>query len=241
MKLKKENLICDTPSNIRSIDVTYTKKPPTAVTTFSPKGGGTQRSNLAKNLYTNAIVTMISADGKNHTPCLMYTNDPRMTLDQKNTKRGKRIRAEFEGALTRFKIEPKRIIYKKSDNHYYAESADVYEHFLTFHNVPKEVLILNDGGNAFKRGKTSLLDNLGFKNHVTYPSDVHQFLSPNDNKLHGCKSKWKEEYYKLKIGVAASLRLMNLIDLDTVKNSKKYFQNNLLNVKKSDLNEIIGV
>jgi hypothetical protein len=76
---------------------------------------------------------------------------------------------------------------------------------------------------------------------VTYPTDVHQFLSPNDNKLHGCKSPWKEEYYNFENGVSSSLRLMNLIDLDTVKNSKTYFRNNLFNVKKSDLDEIIGV
>jgi hypothetical protein len=234
--MKKENRFARDPSEIRSIDVTYTKKPPNHVTTFSPKGGGQQRADSQTCLYTNAIVTMVSGDGLNHTPCLLYTHDPKMAKEQKET-----VRTEFDEALESYNITEDRIIYEKSDSNYFAESPVVYDDFLNHYQIPKNALILHDGGNAFKRQKTSIFDNLGFKNHVAYPTDVHQFLSPNDNKLHGCKSTWKEEYYKLKSGVSASIRLMNLIDLDTVKNSKTYFRNNLFNVKKSDLDKIIGV
>jgi len=66
--------------------------------------------------------------------------------------------------------------------------------------------------------------NLGLKDHVAS-------LSPNDNKLHGCKSNWKEEYYKFESGVSASLRLMNPIDLESETNATTYFRNNLFNVK----------
>jgi hypothetical protein len=134
-----------------------------------------------------------------------------------------------------------RIVYEPSAKHYYAESPKIYEDFFKHYKIPENALILHDGGKAFKRQKTSIFDALGFKNHVSYPTDVHQFLSPNDNKLHGCKSTWYEEYYKFENEVSSSLRLMELIDLDTVKNSKTYFRKNLFNVTKSDLNEIIGV
>lgn len=240
-KMKKEKRFVRHPADIRSIDVSYTKKPPTRVTTFSPQGGCKQRAASRTKLYTNAIVTMISGDGVNHTPCMLFTHDPSMAKMQKNTKRGKRIRAEFEEDLKRYNITEDRIIYEKSAKNYFAESPDIYEQFLNHYQVPKDTLILHDGGNGFKRQKTSIFDNLGFKNHVAYPTDVHQFLSPNDNKLHGCKSTWKEEYYKFRSGVSSSLRLMNLIDLETEKNSKKYFRNNLFNVKRSNLDEIIGV
>ena len=240
-KMKNINTFYRKPKDIRSIDVTYTKKPPTRITTYSPKGGGQQRASSKVHLYTNAIVTMISGDGLNHTPCLLYTHDPKMSKEQKNTDRGKRIRSEFEEALQRYNITEDRIIYTKSDKNYYAESPDVYENFLDHYDIPKDTLILHDGGNAYKRQKTSIFDTKGFKNHVEYPTDVHQFLSPNDNKLHGCKTIWKEEYYKFKDDVSPSLRLMQLIDLDTVKNSKTYFQKNLFNVTKKDLDEIIGV
>ncbi len=240
-KMKKENRFLKAPADIRSIDVTYTKRPTTDVTTLSPVGSGPQRADVSKHDHTNAIVTMISGDGLNHTPCLMFTHDPRMAPVQKNTPRGKRLRAELEAALKLYGITEDRIIYQKSEKHYFAESPEVYEHFLKHYPIPKNVLILHDGGNAFKRGGTSILEDLGFKDHATYPSDVHQFLSPNDNKLHGCKATWHEEYYEFREGVSASLRLMNLIDLDTVQNSKKYFQNNLFRVRRSDLDDIIGV
>lgn len=45
LKLKKENRFVREPSEICSIDVTYTKKPTINVTTYSPKGGSKQRSN----------------------------------------------------------------------------------------------------------------------------------------------------------------------------------------------------
>lgn len=242
LKMKRDNIFkLRDPAEIRSIDVTYTKKPPIAITTFSPKGVGKQRADSTTYQYTNAIVTMISGDGHNHTPCMLFTYDPKMAKEQKKTVRGKRIRAEFEDALERYGISEDRIVYEKSNKHYFAESPEVYERFLNHYPIAKNAVILHDGGNAFKRLKTSIFDNLGFKSHCTYPTDVHQFLSPNDNKLHGCKATWREEYYKFPNEVSASLRLMNLIDLDTEKNSKTYFQNNLFNVTKSDLNKVIGV
>jgi hypothetical protein len=240
-KMKIENRFYRHPSEIHSIDVTYTKKPPTNAITFSPKGGGKQRDESKTHLYTNAIVTMISGDGLNSTPCMLFTYDPKMAKMQKKTGRGKRIRSEFEEALEKYNIKEDRIIYVKGKKNYFAEAPEVYEQFLKHYDISKNDLILHDGGKAFKKQKTSIFDNLGFKNHVAYPSDVHQFLSPNDNKLHGCKSIWYEEYSKFQSGVSASLRLMELIDLATVENSRTYFQNNLFNVKKSDLDEVIGV
>ena len=53
---------------------------------------------------------------------------------------------------------------------------------------------LHDAGHAIKRGKTSILDDLRFKYHVVYSADGHHILLPNDNKLYGCRSIWKEEY-----------------------------------------------
>jgi hypothetical protein len=131
---------------------------------------------------------MVSDDGLNYPSCLLFTHDPKMAKEQKKTDRGKRVRSEFEEALERYNNAEDRIIYKKSNKNYFAESPAVFEHFLKHYPIPKNAHILHDGGKAFKRQKTSIFDNLGFKNHVAYPTDVHQFLSQNDNKLHGCKS-----------------------------------------------------
>lgn len=182
---------------------------------------------------------MVAADGVNKYSCRLYTHNPRMSSDQKNSERGRRLRAEFLSALEEFDITEDRVVYVKSKKHYRGESAEIYEHFLGSYDIPKETLIMHDGGHSFKRGKVSIFDSLGFPDHVTYPTDVHQWLSPNDNNLHGCKSAWKEEYYKFRNDVHAPLRLMQLIDLDTKKNAKYYFKRNLLNVTKTSIKEIM--
>ena len=184
---------------------------------------------------------MVNGDGLNHKPSLMFTSDPRMTKQQQNTRRGGQLRAEFEEDLKRYNLSEDRISYVKSGKNYFAESPDVYEHFLTHYQVPQDTRIFHDNGRAFKRGKTSNFDNLGYKYHVAYALAVHQLFSPNNNRLHGCKSTWRQEHYKLKSGVSSSLRLMNLIDLDTAENSPSYFDKNLFKVKKSHLNKVIGV
>ena len=45
--------------------------------------------------------------------------------------------------------------------------------------------ILSDGGNAFFDQKNDVLLDLGFGTHGIYTSAVHQYMSPNDNRLHG--------------------------------------------------------
>jgi|SRR5665647_3342092 len=244
LEMKRLNLFVVPPNNIRSQDVTYSRKPVTAVTTFSPVNSGKQRSAKKVKTYTNAIVTMISADGVNHTPCIMWTYDPRLNLDQKNTARGNGIKQALLDSMEKYGITPDRVRYVQSNKHLYGESADIYEQFNEFYRakgkLQKTDLILHDGGNAFKRKKVSIFDAKGFTNHQVYPADVHQYLSPNDNKLHGCKAKWYAEYYKFEDEISPSLRLMQLIDLETVSRSMKYFQDNLLNVKKGHLVGIIG-
>lgn len=150
LKMRKERIFCCEPGNIRSIDVTYTKKPQTHVTTFSPQGSSKPKSNYEVDYYTNTIVTMLSGDGINHTPCLLYTHDPKMAPKQKNTDRGKRVRDEFEQALLKYNISENRIIYQKSNKNFYAESPDVYEHFLNNYDISKDCVILHVRGNAFK-------------------------------------------------------------------------------------------
>lgn len=238
--LRASYKLCIHPSKIASIDATTTKAPVGRTMTYSRRGTGKQKAKFKRCLYTNAIVSMIWADGMNHTPCILYTHDPRMAPKQKNTARGSTIRAAFVAALEEYGITEDRINYSPSKKHYTAESAEVYEHFLRSYDLPDDVLILHDGGTAFKRQSKSVFEAMGYKNHVTYPSEVHQYLSPNDNNLHGCKSVWRREYSKFPDDVSASLRLMQLIDQDTIDNSQYYFERNILYVRRSDLGFIVG-
>ena len=74
--------------------------------------------------------------------------------------------------------------------------------------------------------------------HVEYPSAVHQYLSPNDNKVHGVKSVWYQEYEELD-DVTRTLRLMQLLDQETEKNGARYFRENIFHLKKAQVPGIV--
>ncbi len=65
--MEKENRFYLHPSVMCSIDVNYSKKPKTGVTTFSPKQRGKQKADSETLLSTNAIVTMLGDDEINCT------------------------------------------------------------------------------------------------------------------------------------------------------------------------------
>ena len=83
LRMKASKKFNVNPMTIHSIDVTYTKKPVKKVHTYSRIGSGKQKSVKKVKLYTDAIVTMISADGLNHTKCVLYTFNPRLSPVQK--------------------------------------------------------------------------------------------------------------------------------------------------------------
>ena len=99
---------------------------------------------------------------------------------------------------------------------------------------------MHDGGKSFKIKKTSIFDANGYARHVEYPSEIHQYLSPNDNSLHGVKSTWKGMYFMDEGDVLAPIKLMRLIDEDSVKNSRYYFERNILCTKTSYMDEVLG-
>ena len=50
----------------------------------------------------------------------------------------------------------------------------------------------------------SIYDINGYKYRVPYPTDVYQLLSPNNNKLKGCKWSYDEECFKFdKVGFSS--------------------------------------
>src|SRR4051794_2646469 len=56
---------------------------------------------------------------------------------------------------------------------------------------PEGGVALSDNGNSFFEDGESILMAVGFKDHRFYPVNVHQFLSENDNRLHGTsKASW---------------------------------------------------
>ena len=103
-KMKKENRFYLHPSVVHSIDVNYSNRPKTGVTTFSSVQGGKEKADSKTPLYTNAIVTIISDDGIHRTHWMLFTRDPKMAKEQKDADRGKLVRSEFEEASKKYNI-----------------------------------------------------------------------------------------------------------------------------------------
>ena len=87
--------------------------------------------------------------------------------------------------------------------------------------------MLYDNGNAFLDNGDDVFLKLGFFEHHQYPSVVHHFLSPNDNRLHGAaKKKWREMMLDYSDDVMSSLALLRCLD-DCYDSVGSYFERNL--------------
>lgn len=230
-ELKRKRTLFVERSKIFSIDTTYTRQPTKHMKGYSERGSGTQICREKPYQYTDAIVTMICADGVNHTPSMLFTHNPKLNPEGPE---GPYLR-KLEKVCKRYGIKKNRIIYIHSSRKYCPENVEMYEHFLTSNRIPKDSVIFHDNGGGFKRGSESIFDILGFKNHQTFPSDVHQWLSPNDNNLHGVKTTWKKHYQDFGDSIKSPLSLMYLIDKHGEEHSQQFFDRNILKVQKKDI------
>ena len=178
------------------------------------------RSRGALPKYTNCILTCVWADGKNWTPAMLFTHNPA-------------FRSEAAGELLeKFDIDPRRVVVidqpRGGKKVYATESADMVSAFFKLHTVNKTDHIMSDGGASFKVGNVDIFADLGYHQHAVYPPPVHQFLSPNDNRLHGvAKQRWRAADINFSNDVESSLQL--LWELDQVKPAliRKWFNTNL--------------
>lgn len=104
------------------------------------------------------------------TPLISY--DPKFNLARKNTPRGKKILEELIAALARFRSSETCINYVKRNKNFCGESLDMYKHFLASYTFHIEMLMLHDGGTAYKVGKKSIFDEVGLPNHKILPKRV---------------------------------------------------------------------
>jgi hypothetical protein len=124
---------------------------------------------------------------------------------------------------------------------YAAESPDLLRIFFELYHVPDDVVVFSDNGRAFFPGGVSALEMLGFAKHVAYPAAVHQYLSPNDNRLHGtAKASWRSSGVDFKDDVASSLLLLNHFDVDISTHSASWFKRNITELTQGSAFELIS-
>ena len=178
------------------------------------------KSDRKWSSFTNCILTCVWGDGKNWTPCTCFTYNPAF--------RGE----EAEKLFREFDIDPRRVtILKrppKKKSSYARESLQQVTDFFELYTIDENHHILSDGGASFKKGGESIFEDLPFQKHDVYPSPVHQFLSPNDNKLHGvAKGKWRKRVTDWRDDVRNTLILMQELDRVKAANIRKWFDANL--------------
>jgi hypothetical protein len=111
---------------------------------------------------------------------------------------------------------------------YATECAAMISAFFKHHTVNKDDHIMSDGGKSFFVKGENIFDELGFDMHAVYPSPVHQFLSPNDNRLHGvAKRCMRAADIDFENDVEMSLCLMQELDNVKPRLIKKWFNTNL--------------
>jgi len=115
--------------------------------------------------------------------------------------------------------------------------CDVFSHY----RIPTDAVALSDNGNSFFEKSESVLEALGVKNHLCYPANVHQYLSVNDNALHGTsKASWRTSGVDHSDDVDGCLMLLNYLDRDIIKHSKHWFKRNILELKEEAVGDLIG-
>ena len=224
-----------------SIDFTYTSQRNLLQRTFSPSGTSQPKVDRAMSRYTNCIVTCVWADGINRTPSVLFTYNSVLRKDRDPTARRIAIYKHMENEANRLQIDFDRIVYvgnKTAETRTFVqESDDLLRRFFAYNDIPKETMVLSDCGNAFGSG---VLEDLGFSRHAQYPPAVHQYLSPNDNNLHGAaKQLWRQSRVDFRDDVSSSLLLLNLLDKQTVAHSKFWFERNMLNLTKDGAASLI--
>ncbi len=230
---------------LTSIDYMFTGHRTDRTYSFAPKGG--PQPMVAEDIsnFTNCVVTCVWADGKNRTPPKLFTYNPAFRTDRNPTKKRLEQLAHLHECLDKYGISEDRVIYigesKNEMKKYARECPDLIRLFFEDSNVPAGCTVYSDEGNSFFDNGKSVLLEVGFRKHVCYPARVHQYLSVNDNPLHGTsKQSWRNCGVKFSDDVESCLALLSFLDRDIVNHSKDWWDRNLICLEEEGVRDLIG-
>ena len=233
------------PHRLCSIDFTYTSHRSNKPSSFAPSGCAQPKVDVHLTSYTNCIVTCVWADGRNRTPPVLFTYNQEFRLDRPPTARRIAQVAHLRSCLQWYDIEPHRIIYVGTDKGehrtYCSESAELIRRFFNLWKVREHGIAFSDNGNAIYPQGNSVLLALGFDSHYPYPAPVHQYLSPNDNNLHGsAKASWRSMCDNFDDDVDRCCMLLNHLDFDISHHSKQWFVRNMVKATQASTSLLIS-
>lgn len=229
---------------LASVDFTFTGHRTDRRVTYAPAGGAQPKSSTANSQFTNCIVTVVWSDGVNRTPPVLFSFNGNFRFDRIGRKTWAQERDKLVNALTRLGINAKRVIYIGADKNetciYASERSGFLQRFFALYQIPLNVVVFSDNGTSFFPGGEDILKSLGFAKHVSYPAPVHQYLSPNGNRLHGtAKARWRDSGVDFKDDVESSLLLLNYLDAELNAHAATWFKRNILDLTTKTARELI--
>jgi hypothetical protein len=208
---QKRPLLC-------SWDFTFTSHRTQRYHSYSRIGGQQPKLSNKLSKYTNAILTCVWSDGRNRTPALMFTYNPLFRTDRPLTQIRTRNMKQRLAAFEASGVDPSRVVYVgelKGEKHtYVSERADLVQRFVEKYKdeFDQADFVLSDMGGAFTDAKAKFFSNSKAR-VLYYPAPVHQFMSPNDNMLHGAaKGMWRNMGLDFKDDLESSTMLLHCID-----------------------------
>ncbi len=172
--------------------------------TYFPKGGTQPKIREGNPAYTNLVVWATFPDGVNRCPALLFTGDPQFTERS-------RVRDRLDKLLSKYKIDPSRIVAVKKKN-YVGENQAIIQHFLKHYPALRRCLILSDAGGSYVKKGIDIVREWGAQ-HVTFTPAVHEYMSPLDNHAFGiAKAKMRANNVDETDRVEPSLVFLNALD-----------------------------
>jgi len=216
--VKELRLSGSTTKLMCSLDFTYTSHRTARPTTLAGRGRKTSVYS-SKSRYTNCIITGVLSDGR-QLDSILYTYNPSFRTDRPETALRKRQYEELSKHHRKYSVKKNRVVYDGKltgeTRTFVREYDDMVRDFLEYHKEKlqaQEIVYLSDNGSAFYSANGSVVEQLGYGKHTFYPACVHQFMSPNDNKLHGAaKAKWRSMFTCFDDDVKCSIALLKCLD-----------------------------
>jgi len=214
---QREDGVLNSPRELLcSVDFTYTGHRTDRPRTFTLRGSAQPHTMMPISRFTNCVVTCVWADGVNRTPPKLFTYNQEFRLDRGRTQRRDDQCAHLENCLSSCGLSNDQIVYvgtgERERRVFVSESAELLRRFFSEFDIPDGCIVLSDNGNAFREHGADVLLAIGFNKHAYYPAPIHQYLSPNDNHLHGvAKQKWRQLAVDFSDDVSASCSLLNLL------------------------------
>ena len=180
--------------------------------------------------YTDCLVTMYSNEGT-VLPTMLFTYNPAFNFLVSASHSRPRRRARQ--LIREWGIDPAQVVYltpaRRKSPTYCRESRWIIRTYLEYHSahLSSEDWFLHDEGGAFGKDSSNVFDELGSPHHQAYPPPVHQYLSVNDNFIHGLvKTIWRKSEAYEEDSVPASLFLKILLDSVEEETVRSCFERN---------------